>query len=253
MKGGRRIMTLKTGIITRHIGESVQQEAYEMKLINERELDEVVLLQKHVYNQLPNKQVLYIDSYDEMMADMRLGAKILGVFNQSKELIAYRYVGFPGQDNKNLGYDINLPQKELNKVVHLETTVVHPDYRGNGLQSATLQQIIPVIKELGYRHLICTVSPQNYFSLFNIMKNGLKIKALKKKYGVESTGKDGLWRFILHKDLEPIQLLKPNRLFKTPVSDIEQQEKLIDEGFIGYWLFRDSKELNYVRFEGALV
>lgn len=247
------MMTLKTGIVTRHIGDAKEQEGYEMRLIGEKELIEVVTLQELVYSKLPNKQVLFMDSYDEMMADMRLGAKILGVFNESQELIAYRYVGFPGHDNKNLGYDISLPHKELNKVVHLETTVVHPDYRGNGLQSLTLQQIIPVIKELGYRHLICTVSPQNYFSLFNIMKNGLKIKALKKKYGDESSGKEALWRFILHKDLEPLQLLKPNQLLKISVSDIEQQKKLINEGFIGYWLFKESKELNYVRFEGALV
>jgi GNAT superfamily N-acetyltransferase len=246
------MLTLKKGIIARHVGETIEKEGYEMRIVSERELEEVVALQGLVYNKLPNKQVLYMDSYDEMMADMRLGAKIIGVFNQSQDLIAYRYVGFPGYDNKNLGYDVNLPKAELNKVVHLETTVVHPDYRGNGLQSLTLEEIIPVVKEMGYKHLLCTVSPQNYFSLFNIMKNGLKIKALKKKYGSDETGKDGLWRFILHRDLEPISLLNPRELFKTALSDMEKQEKLIKEGFIGYWLFKESKELSYVRFEGAL-
>jgi GNAT superfamily N-acetyltransferase len=247
------MLTLKKGIIARHIGDAIEQESYEMKTINEKELKEVVALQGLVYSKLPNKQVLYIDSYDEMMMDMRLGAKILGVFNQSQELIAYRYVGFPGYDNKNLGYDVKLPKKELDKVVHLETTVVHPDYRGNGLQSLTLQEIIPVVKEMGYKHLLCTVSPQNYFSLFNIMKSGLKIKALKKKYGTDESGKDGLWRFILHRNLEQTSMLNPRELFKTAISDIERQERLIREGFIGYWLFTESKELSYVRFDGALV
>ncbi|MDF2890935.1 MAG: hypothetical protein K0R80_1302 [Clostridia bacterium] len=245
--------TLKTGIVKKHVGESIEQEGYEMRLIVERELEEVVALQGLVYSKLPNKQVLYMDSYDEMLTDMNLGAKIVGVFNQNQELIAYRYVGFPGYDDKNLGYDINLPHKELGKVVHLETTVVHPDYRGNGLQSLTLQQMIPVVKEMGYKHMLCTVSPQNYFSLFNIMKNGLKIKALKRKYGDENTGKEGLWRFILHRNLEPVSLLNPRELLKTSISDLEKQEKLIKEGFIGYWLFTESKELSYVRFDGALV
>jgi GNAT superfamily N-acetyltransferase len=247
------MLTLKKGIIARHIGDAIEQESYEMRIINEKELEEVVALQGLVYSKLPNKQVLYIDSYDEMMMDMSLGAKILGVFNQSQELIAYRYVGFPGYDNKNLGYDVKLPKKELDKVVHLETTVVHPDYRGNGLQSLTLQEIIPVVKEMGYKHLLCTVSPQNYFSLFNIMKSGLKIKALKKKYGTDESGKDGLWRFILHRNLEQTSMLNPRELFKTAISDIERQERLIREGFIGYWLFTESKELSYVRFDGALV
>jgi ribosomal protein S18 acetylase RimI-like enzyme len=246
--------TLKSGIITKHVGVSTIKEGYEMRLITERELEEVVALQGFVYSKLPNKQVLYLDSYDEMMTDMRLGAKIIGVFNQDQDLIAYRYVGFPGYDNKNLGYDIKLPEKELSKVVHLETTVVHPDYRGNGLQSATLQEMIPVIKEMGYKHMLCTVSPQNYFSLFNIMKNGLKIKALKKKYEDVNNGKEGLWRFILHRNLEPISILNPRELLKTSINDMEKQERLIKEGFIGYWLFTESKELNYVRFdEGVLV
>jgi GNAT superfamily N-acetyltransferase len=245
--------TLKSGIITKHVGDLKEQEGFEMRLISERELEEVVALQGLVYSKLPNKQVLYLDSYDEMLADMKLGAKIIGVFNHKQDLIAYRYVGFPGYDAKNLGYDIKLPQKELNKVVHLETTVVHPDYRGNGLQSLTLQEMIPVVKEMGYKHMLCTVSPQNYFSLFNIMKNGLKIKALKKKYGDVDNGKEGLWRFILHRNLEPISLLNPRELLKASITDMEKQERLIREGFIGYWLFTESKELNYVRFDGALV
>jgi len=246
-------MILKSGILKKHIGESTTEEAYTMRLISERELEEVVALQQVVYNQLPNKQVLYIDSYQEMLTDMRLGAKVIGVFNEDDRIIAYRYVGFPGHDDKNLGNDIYLPKKELEKVVHLETTVVHPDYRGNGLQSLTLEQLIPVIKDLGYKHLLCTVSPQNYFSLFNIMKNGLKIKALKKKYEDTKNGKEGLWRFILHRNLEPVSLLNPKELFKTAITDIEKQERLIREGFIGYWLFTESRELSYVRFEGALV
>jgi len=46
-------------------------------------------------------------------------------------------------------------------------------------------------------------------------------------------------------------MLNPRELFKTAISDIEKQERLIREGFIGYWLFKESKELSYVRFEGV--
>jgi GNAT superfamily N-acetyltransferase len=247
------MLTLNTGLLVKHVGDRTVQDGYEMRLISERELEEVIKLEMHVYEKLPNKQVLCVDGYDEMLEDMKKGAKIIGVFNQANQLIAYRYVGFPGINDKNLGYDIKLPQQELISVAHLETTVVHPDYRGNGLQSLTLQHTIPLIKELGYKHLLCTVSPQNFYSLFNIMKNGLKVKALKRKYGNESEGKEGMWRFILHRHLQPSSVLKPDQLFKTPLHNIEQQEKLINEGFIGYWLFKDSKELNYVRFENALL
>ena len=246
-------MVLKTGQLIKHKDNRIEQDEFVMRLITTEELKNVVELQKYVYSQLPNKQVLYMDSYEEMFEDMENGAKVIGVYNKAEELIAYRYIGFPGCSEKNLGNDINMPMKDLAKVAHLEATVVHPDYRGNSLQSLTLQQAIPMVKELGYRHLLCTISPQNAFSLFNIIKNGLRVKALKKKYGTDKDGKDGMWRFILHKSLEPMAARKTSQLLRIPLGDLEKQKKLISEGFVGLWLFKESKLLSYVRFEDALV
>jgi len=253
LKGGRHMMILKTGQLTKHKDERMVQDEYFMRFMTKEELRDVVALQKYVYDRLPNKQVLYMDSYEEIYDDMMQGAKIIGVFNKAKELIAYRHVGFPGRTEKNLGNDINMSKKELIKVAHLETTVVHPEYRGNSLQSLTLQVAIPIIKEFGYSHLLCTVSPQNIYSLYNIMKNGLIIKALKKKYGTDKSGKDGIWRFILHRNLEPMTSKKANKFLNIPLGELEQQEKIINEGFIGLWLFKDSGLLNYVRFEDAFA
>jgi len=224
-----------------------------MRLSTTDELRAAVALQKYVYDRLPNKQVLYMDSYEEMLEDMKNGAKLIGVYNKSGELIAYRYIGFPGLSEKNLGNDINMPGKDLAKVAHLETTVVHPEYRGNSLQSLTLQQAIPMVKKFGYSHLLCTVSPQNFYSLYNIIKNGLRVKALKKKYGTDKDGKDGMWRFILHRNLQPAGARKTSQLLRIPLGDLEKQERLIDEGFVGLWLSKDSKLLNYVRFDEALA
>lgn len=245
-------MVLKTGQLIKHSGEKIQQDEYIMRIIAVGELKAAVELQKYVYEQLPNKQVLYMDSYEEMLDDMKNGAKIIGVFNKAKEIIAYRYIGFPGRTEKNLGNDINMASNELSKVAHLETTVVHPDYRGNSLQSITLQQALPMIREFGYNHVLCTVSPQNVYSLFNVIKNGLRIKALKKKYGTEKDGTDGMWRFILHRSLEPAAARKTSQLLSIHLSDLEHQEKIINEGFVGLWLFKESKVLSYVRFEDAL-
>lgn len=245
------MMVLKTGQLIKHVGEKTVQDEYVMRTIAEGELKTAVELQKYVYEQLPDKQVLYMDSYEEMLSDMQNGAKIIGVFNRKKEMIAYRYIGFPGAAEKNLGKDIKLPEEELTRVAHLEATVVHPDYRGNSLQSLTLQQSIPYIKDSGYNHVLCTVSPQNVYSLFNIIKNGLRIKALKKKYGTDKDGKDGMWRFILHRNLEPKAAKKTSSLLSIPLGDLEHQKKLISEGFVGLWLYKESKMLSYVRFEDA--
>jgi len=247
------MMILKKGQLLKRKQGIVEQDEYVIRLIKTEELKAAVALQKYVYDQLPNKQVLYMDSYEEMFDDIKQGGKVIGVFNKDGEMIAYRYIGFPGRSDKNLGLDINMPKQELAKVAHLETTVVHPEYRGNSLQSLTLEQAIPMVKEFGYSHLLCTVSPQNVYSLYNIMKSGLKIKALKKKYGTDNDGKDGMWRFILHRNLESAEARKASRFLSIPLVNLEQQEKLIDEGFVGLWLFKESKLLNYVRFEDALT
>lgn len=247
------MMILHKGQLIKHIGDRKEHDEYVMRLITTEEMKAAIELQKYVYDQLPNKQVLYLDSYEEMLDDMKNGAKVIGVFNKEGKIIAYRYIGFPHLSEKNLGNDIKMPEEELMKVAHLETTVVHPDYRGNSLQSLTLQKAIPMVKELGYSHLLCTVSPQNIYSLYNIMKNGLRIKALKKKYGKEKDGKDGLWRFILHRNLEPKAVKKTSKLLSIHLGDLEKQEKLIKEGYVGLWLFKENRLLNYVRFEDALA
>jgi GNAT superfamily N-acetyltransferase len=244
---------LKTGQLTKHTEGRTEKDEYVMRLISTEELKDVVALEEYVYDLLPNKQVLYMDSYEEMLDDMKQGAKIIGVYNKSKDLIAYRYIGFPGKTSKNLGNDINMPEEELPKVAHLETTVVHPEYRGNSLQSLTLQQAIPMVQDFGYRHLLCTVSPQNIYSLYNIMKNGLRIKALKKKYGKLKDGSDGIWRFILHRNLKPRAARRTNALLSVPITDIDPQRKLIDQGFIGMWLSREARLINYVLFDDNLA
>ena len=244
---------LKTGQLVRHTEGRKEKDEYVMQLVSTDDLRDVVALENYVYDLLSNKQVLCVDSYEEMLDDMKQGAKIIGVYNKSKDLIAYRYIGFPGKAPKNLGNDINMPEQELQKVAHLETTVVHPEYRGNSLQSLTLQQAIPMVKDFGYSHLLCTVSPYNIYSLYNIMKNGLRVKALKKKYGIAENGRDGMWRFILHRNLNPKAARRTSDLLSIPVVDIEQQRKLIDRGFVGLWLSRESKLLNYVRFEDGLA
>ena len=247
------MILLNQGSVVKNVNNEKVQEKYTMRLAEIRELDAVVELQQYVYEQLSNKQVLYMDSYEEMYEDLENGAKVIGIYNENNRLIAYRYIGFPNDTSKNLGYDINLPQNELNKVVHLETTVVHPDYRGNGLQSLTLKHAAELVKTLGYKHLVCTVSPQNLFSLYNVMQNGLKIKALKRKYGSDEDQKDGLWRFILHRDLERVTYQNPVEVFISRLNNLEEQKSLIDNGYIGYWVYKDIKMLNYVKFDHCLA
>lgn len=235
-------MILNQGYLIKRKSSSRQVEPYTMRLVNPSEIDQVVNLQELVYNGLPNKEVLYKDTKHEMLEDLYNGAMIIGVYNSVDELISYRYISFPGNSTKNLGNDIYLMNRELDKVVHLETTLVSPDYRGNRLQTLTLTKAVDLIKPLDMKHIMCTVSPYNLFSLYNIMSAGLNIRALKRKYGEEAG--NGMWRFILHKDLSrDMRMINEFQLLKMDC--IEEQKKLIENGYIGYNLVKESKMIHY--------
>ena len=240
-------MLLKKGYLFKNRHESNEREEFTMRLISTESLEKVVDLEDKIYEGLPNKEILFVDSYEDIYNDLLIGAKIIGVFNSLNELIAYRYVSFPKMDRRNLGCDIKLPINELDRVCQLETTVVDPPYRGNNLQSITLGLMIPIVKAEGYKHLVCTISPLNYHSVNNIMKHGLKVKDLKKKYATD--GNDGIWRYILHGTTSDSSYGKIIDTVNSNMDDLEKQISLMENGYIGYELVSKNQTLNYVKFE----
>lgn len=244
-------MILKTGQMKFKGKERVQFEPYAMKLIEDVNLYEIQKLQEFVYDRLPQKEVLVTDSIQTMAKDLKEGGFVLGVYNGCEQLVAYRFVTFPKQIEHNLGMDIALGDHELQQVAHLETTLVHPAYRGNSFQSETLAQALPIIESRGYRHVLSTVSPLNPYSLYNVMHHGLRIKALKRKYAL-SEKDSGLWRFILHRDLKAGQQKRPVDWLHIGIHELERQVDMLHEGFVGTWLDRDASALQYVKYNASI-
>ena len=60
------------------------------------------------------------------------------------------------------------------EVIDFGPEMVHPDYVGNGLQSDVIQHLEGMSKELGYKHALGTVDPDNFYSWRNFLKNGFK-------------------------------------------------------------------------------
>lgn len=83
----------------------------------------------------------------------------------------------------NYGYTIGLTEEELLRVVNMDTAVVHPDYRGHGLQKRLMQCAQMDLVESGERILMCTVHPQNQFSLNNVLSQGYRICRTMPMYG----------------------------------------------------------------------
>lgn len=103
-------------------------------------------------------------------------------------------VTIPGESEENLGNDLGMPLSERQKVAHMETAVVLSRYRGNHLQYRMMQEGEGDLRQRGYRYLMCTIHPENTYSLSNALKQGYQIMATKEKYG-------GYLRHILLKNI----------------------------------------------------
>lgn len=243
-------MILATGKLIRDKhGESII-EKYTARLVSYETLADIIYLMQRVYDSLPIKEVLFMDSYEDIYSDLNKGAKIIGVYGETNQLIAFRYVSFPGNEDKNLGNDLGLPKDVFYKICQLETTVVDVPYRGNDIQSMTLGLMIPIIRKDGYEHMVCTISPYNYYSVNNIMKHGLKVKALKKKYSSEENDSDGFWRYILHGRIGEEFNFKIIDQINVGMTDIEVQRDLLKKGYMGFELDKEKEYLKYVKFSG---
>lgn len=219
------------------------REDFKVLQLGPEYIEQVVAMQEKVHSNMSHKSWFVLDSGDEIKAMLDGGGTLFGAMNKRGELIAARYISVPGDSPSNLANDIKL-DIPLDQVVNLESTVVDPAYRGNRLQGIMTSVAINHIERRGYRHLFCTVAPQNIYSLYNVMASGLKIRALKKKYG--TTEEDGVWRFILHRDLldgEPSWLKR----LEIASQDFDLQKLLIHKGFFGDSVSRKTNTIVYAR------
>jgi len=119
-------------LVSRAEGQKKEKE-YQMLMLDDSKLDDVMKLQDLIYSNLRDKDIFATDTKEDYLKDMKQGGFVLGVYVDN-ELISYRYVSFPGLTEKNLGLDLGMPPEVLLHSANLETTVVHPDFRGNKLQ-----------------------------------------------------------------------------------------------------------------------
>lgn len=217
-------------MVLRNRGSSSEKEIeYEMDFLNEDRLCELMELQDIAVKALPEPELFWPNPIDFFREIFKVERSVIGVSTEDG-LIAYSLIYFPGdcsaqKECDNLGRDIELSEEDLRKVAHLQVTVVHPAYRGNSLQRRMARQHLKVLKEMGYEHILCTISPKNPASLRNLLQCGFVIKGLKRKF-------NGWWRYIMYKNvLSPVSLGSDE--VRIDSSDIEGQIDLIGRGYIG--------------------
>lgn len=136
---------------------------------------------------------LYLDSPEEVRAMILNGTLEFWAAMDGEVLAAAFSVIHPGLTEINYGYDLGLAQNDLLRVVNMDTIVVHPSYRGRGLQYTLMQRAEEDVCASEDKILLCTVHPENHYSLNNILAQGYSIQKKLEKY-------DSV-RYILRKDV----------------------------------------------------
>lgn len=160
---------------------------------NQRDTELFIQFLDTVKEEMTQKEWFYLDPPEvvrEMMAD---GTMELWLAMDADRLAAAFDILHPGLDSFNYGYDLGLTEEELLQVVHMDTSAVHRDYRGQGLQRKMVHTAEEELSGQGKRILLCTVHPENRYSLNNMLNQGYAIQKRVEKYGSE--------RFVLRKDI----------------------------------------------------
>lgn len=153
-----------------------------------------IQLMASVRQSMDHKEWLYLDSPDEVRDMMRDGTMALWVAADGRRIVGAFDVLYPQYASFNYGYTIGLSNEELLQVVNMDTAVVDPEYRGLGLQYRLMQCAQNELAQTGRHILMCTVHPENQYSLNNVLAQGYTICKTVNMYGSV--------RHILRKDIE---------------------------------------------------
>lgn len=142
---------------------------------------------------MEHREWFYVDSREEFQALMDSGAMEIWFAKDGERIVGAFDLLIPGLEGYNYGYPMNYSREELLRVVNMDSAAVDADYRGMGIQRMLLTAAEEWLKERGKWILLCTIHPENRFSLGNALKLGYKIQRELPLYGSV--------RYILRKDI----------------------------------------------------
>ena len=171
------------------------------------DLDKIIELQRIVAETLANKETLQTLSEEEYRYIINGKGLLLGAFIE-EELIALRALMVPPIDEEHLGLAVGL-EKELDKIIYQEISMVNPKYRGNRLQQQLGQLIMKALDKssLSFKYICCTVAPFNIPSLKDKFNQGMTVRAIIEIYG-------GKLRYVFVKKIKDNEKLQWNETKK---------------------------------------
>lgn len=214
---------------------------YEVHLLTEAHIPQLMVLQQDVVEALPNKAILQPLDEVELRNILQGNGLMIGVFVEGS-LMAFRALLKPGMDEEHLGIDVGLTtDAQLQQVLYQEISNVHPQFRGHGLQRTMADIIMQQVDTKEFSVICATVMPFNIASLKDKFSQGMHVAALKYKYG-------GKLRYVFAKFLnEEVRNFESET--ELSMADTESQQTLLKEGYIGISMRQHESEwlVKYVK------
>ena len=167
------------------------RQAVTLRRCTPAEAPTVFALQNEVRAAMPHPEQFVPDTLENITGYLHTGICI-GAWQQGR-LGAYLILRLCGQSSENYAAFLGVPQSQWQHWANADSAVVHPDWRGNGLQCAMLEAALPLFPGR-ITHIGATVSPENQYSLNNALASGFAIVSRREMYG-------GYDRYLLKKDL----------------------------------------------------
>lgn len=196
----------------------------QFRFLQMEDLVKIEALQKTI-REITEPHILQTLSREEWMYILDHGKWMIGVF-AGERLIACRALVQPADRQELLGEDAKLPENAWDYVLHSEISFVHPEFRGNGLQTIMGEKLMQEVDASKYAYICATVAPFNIASMKDKLALGFEIVNLKEKYNSHL-------RYIFLKRLgvsaEPLD----GEMKVLPMGEIEEQKELLRDQWVG--------------------
>lgn len=150
-----------------------------------------------------------------------------------KKLICMRTIITGEEWINELLFKMGLEPDDDNRTAFTEFCIVDKEFRGNNMQFLTHYLLENSVTER-FDRILTTVSPLNVFSLQNIFDCNFVVVGLKELYG-------GHLRYIMEKNFVSPSPIWRNEDLMVPRSNVEMQQQLIKQGYVGYKMIRRNR------------
>lgn len=225
------VQAIIKGILKKKVENTYQFTDCYIGYLDISHIDEMMELKELVMNTIDNSEIFVSASKKVILEEVLNPEKgtAIGVFVED-QLIAYRTLKFSGKIIEKMINKLDIPEEDMDKIVYLQSTVVHPDFRGNALQIKTLNLILDLAMEKGYKHVTSTISPYNYHSLKNILRSAITIRNIVTLGGTYGDKK----RFIMYNNLTLKNKKNYQEIIAIPHQDIYRHTEILNKGYIGF-------------------